>query len=50
MIHYYLRIIQRNGLKLDKGLIFSGLVQNVYVYPMAKSKKIRPFRFYKIKF
>jgi len=26
--------------KLDKDLIFSGLVQNVYVYRMAKSKKI----------
>jgi len=35
-----LRIFQRNGLKLDKDLIFSGLVQNVYVYRMAKSKKI----------
>ena len=35
-----LRIFQRNGLKLDKALIFSGLGQNVYVYRMAKSKKI----------
>jgi len=35
-----IRIFQRNGLKLDKDLIFSGLVQNVYVYRMAKSKKI----------
>jgi len=35
-----LRIFQRNGLKLDKDLIFSGLVQNVYVYRMANSKKI----------
>ena len=35
-----LRIFQRNGRKLDKDLIFSGLVQNVYVYRMAKSKKI----------
>jgi len=35
-----LRISQRNGLKLDKDLIFSGLVQNVYVYRMAKSKRI----------
>jgi len=35
-----LRIFQRNGLKLDKDLIFSGLVQNVYVYGMVKSKKI----------
>jgi len=37
---YFLRIFQRNGLKLDKDLIFSGLVQNVYVYRMVKSKKI----------
>jgi len=35
-----LRIFQRNGLQLDKDLIFSGLVQNVYVFRMAKSKKI----------
>jgi len=35
-----LRIFQRNGLKLDKDLILSGLVQNVYAYQMAKSKKI----------
>jgi len=35
-----LRIFQRKGLKLDKDLIFSGLVQNVYFYRMAKSKKI----------
>jgi len=35
-----LRIFQRNGLKLDKDVIFSVLVQNVYVYGMAKSKKI----------
>jgi len=35
-----LRIFQRNGLKLDKDLIFSGLVQNVYVYQMAKSKEV----------
>jgi len=46
----YLRIFQRNGLKLDKDLLFSGLVQHVYVYRMAKSKKIWPFRFYAIKF
>jgi len=46
----HLRIFQRNGLKLDKDLIFSGLVQNVYVYRVAKSKKIWPFRFYAIKF
>jgi len=45
-----LRIFQRNGLKLDKDLIFSGLVQNVNVYGMAKSKDIWPFRFYAIKF
>jgi len=45
-----LRIFQRYGLKLDKDLIFSGLAQNVYVYRMAKSKKIWPFRFYAIKF
>ena len=45
-----LRIFQRNGLKLDKDLIFSGLVQNVYVYRMAKSKKIWPFRFNAINF
>ena len=38
--HGYLRIFQRNGLKLDKDLIFSGLVQNMYVYRMEKSKKI----------
>jgi len=38
--NYGLRIFQRNGLQLDKDLIFSGLVQNVYVYRMAKSKKI----------
>jgi len=37
---YELRTFQRNGLKLDKDFIFSGLVQNVYVYRMAKSKKI----------
>jgi len=30
--------------------MFSGLVQNVYVYRMAKFKKIWPFRFYAIKF
>jgi len=42
--------IQRNGLKLYKDLIFSGLVQNVYVYRMARSKKIWPFRFYAVKF
>jgi len=36
----HLRIFQRSGLKLDKDLIFSGLVQNVYVYRMAQSKKI----------
>jgi len=35
-----LRIFQRKGLKLDKDLIFSRLVQNVCVYRMAKSKKI----------
>jgi len=35
-----LRIFQRNGLKLDKDLISSGLVQNVNVYGMAKSKEI----------
>ena len=35
-----LRIFQHNGLKLDEDLIFSGLVQNVYVYRMAESKKI----------
>ena len=35
-----LRIFQRNGLKLDKDLIFSGLVQDVCIYGMAKSKKI----------
>ena len=35
-----LRIFQRNGLKLGKDLIFSGLVQNMYVYRMAESKKI----------
>jgi len=40
-----IRIFQRNGLKLDKDLIFSGLVQNDYVYQMAKSKKIWPSRF-----
>ena len=45
-----LRIFQRSGLKLDKDLIFSGLIQNVYVYRMAKSKKIWPFHFYAIKF
>ena len=45
-----LRIFQHNGLKLDKDLTFSGLVQNVYVYRMAKSKKIWPFRFYAMKF
>jgi len=44
----FLRIFQRNGLKLDKDLIFSGLVQNVYAYRMAKSKKILPFRFHAI--
>ena len=47
---WFLRIFQRNGLKLDKDLIFSGLVKNVNVYRMAKSKKIWPFRFYAIKF
>ena len=47
---YGLRIFQRNGLKLDKDLVFSGLVQNVYVYRMAKSKKIWPFRLYAFKF
>jgi len=36
----FLRIFQRNGPKSDKDLIFSGLAQNVHVYPMAKSKKI----------
>jgi len=46
----HLRIFQRNGLKLDKDLIFSGMFQNVYVYRMAKFKKILPFRFYAIKF
>jgi len=45
-----LRLFQRNGLKLDKDLVFSELVQNVYVYRMAKSKKIWPFRFYAMKF
>ena len=45
-----LRTFQRNGLQLDKDLIFSELVQNVYVYRMAKSKKSWPFRFYAIKF
>jgi len=40
-----LRIYQRNSLTLEKDLKFSGLVQNVYVYRMAKSKKIRPFLF-----
>jgi len=40
-----LRIFQCNELKLGKDLIFSGLVQNVNVYLMAKSKKILPFRF-----
>jgi len=44
------RIFQRNGLKLDKDFIFLGLAQNVYVYRMAKSKKIWPFRFYAINF
>jgi len=44
-----LRIFQRNGLKLDKALIFSGLVQIVYVYRMAKPKKIWPVGFYAIK-
>ena len=44
-----LRIFQRNGLKLDKDLIFSGLVKNVFVYRMAKSKEVWPFRFYAIK-
>jgi len=39
-IFHSLRIFQRNGLKLDKDLIFSGSVQNVYVYRMAKSEKI----------
>ena len=34
-----LRIFQRNDLKLDKDMIFSGLVQNVYVYRVANSKK-----------
>ena len=40
LTRHVLRIFQRNGLKLDRDLIFSGLVQNVYVYRMAKSKKI----------
>jgi len=34
-----LRIFQDNGLKLDTDLKFSGLVQNVCIYRMAKSKK-----------
>jgi len=34
-----LRIFQRNGLKLEKDLIFSEFVQNVYLYRM-KTKKI----------
>jgi len=46
----HLKIFPRNGLKLDTNFIFSGLVQNVYVYRMAKSKKIRPFRFNATKF
>jgi len=44
-----LRIIQRKGLKLHKDLEFSGLVQNVFIYPMANFKKILLFRFYLIK-
>jgi len=32
-------IFQRNELKLDKDLKFSGLVQNAYVYHMAKSQE-----------
>ena len=50
-MHYFdLRIFQRDGLKLGKYLIFPGLVQNVYVYRMAKSKKIWPFRWDAIRF
>jgi len=42
----YLRIFQRYGLKVDKDLKFSGLVQNVCIYGLAKSTKIWPFRFF----
>ena len=45
-----LRTFQRNGLQLDKDLIFSELVQNVYVYRMAKSKKIDRSVFYELNF
>jgi len=36
---HILRIFQRIGLKLDMDLIFSGLVQNVFIYRVAKSTK-----------
>jgi len=39
-----LRIFQRRGLKLDNNLLFSGLVQHMCIYRMAKCKEIRPFR------